>query len=244
MNIMQKIAALPGAKMSRAGSQITMCCPAHNDSTPSLTITEKDGKILWHCHAGCSQEDVAAAFSTHGIELYERKEPKRELTYAPVKKDRWTPDFELLLKRRPEFVWRYLDASGEKTLGYVCRWTGATGCKEIRPIIPCRDQDGHVHWQVRAMPEPRPLYGLELLAQHPDKPVLIVEGEKAADAGRNNPAFAGYIVITWPGGAKAVSKADWRPLKGRTVKIWPDHDDPGRKAAQEITKILMELNNA
>ena len=28
----------------------------------------------------------------------------------------------------------------------------------------------------------KPIYGLEKLAQYPDKPILIVEGEKAADA--------------------------------------------------------------
>jgi len=35
------------------------CCPAHDDTNPSLSITETtDGKLLWKCHAGCSQEAV------------------------------------------------------------------------------------------------------------------------------------------------------------------------------------------
>lgn len=34
------------------------CCPAHDDQEPSLTIREKNGKLLWHCHAGCSQDAV------------------------------------------------------------------------------------------------------------------------------------------------------------------------------------------
>ena len=35
------------------------CCPAHDDNHPSLGLSEApDGKLLWKCHAGCSQEAV------------------------------------------------------------------------------------------------------------------------------------------------------------------------------------------
>lgn len=34
------------------------CCPAHDDQTPSLSITERDGRVLFCCHAGCSQVAV------------------------------------------------------------------------------------------------------------------------------------------------------------------------------------------
>ena len=36
-------------------------CPAHADSTPSLSVTEKNGKILVKCFGGCSQDQVIAA---------------------------------------------------------------------------------------------------------------------------------------------------------------------------------------
>jgi len=42
--------------------QVIACCPAHDDTNPSLSITETaDGKLLWKCHAGCSQEAVRQA---------------------------------------------------------------------------------------------------------------------------------------------------------------------------------------
>jgi len=42
--------------------QYGLCrCPAHDDYNPSLSITEKDGRILWHCFAGCSQQEVYQA---------------------------------------------------------------------------------------------------------------------------------------------------------------------------------------
>ena len=40
------------------GSYGTACCPAHDDKNPSLSITERDGKLLVYCHAGCDQGAV------------------------------------------------------------------------------------------------------------------------------------------------------------------------------------------
>ncbi len=42
-------------------------CPAHDDRTPSLSVSERDGKLLTHCHAGCSQEAVWAALKDRGL---------------------------------------------------------------------------------------------------------------------------------------------------------------------------------
>jgi putative DNA primase/helicase len=47
----------PGAKPSGAGWMSR--CPAHDDNTPSLSISQgTNGKVLVHCHARCSLEDV------------------------------------------------------------------------------------------------------------------------------------------------------------------------------------------
>lgn len=42
-------------------------CPAHDDSNPSLQLTVKDGKLLWHCHAGCSQDAVREQLVADGL---------------------------------------------------------------------------------------------------------------------------------------------------------------------------------
>ena len=47
-------------------------CPAHSDEDPSLSIAERDGKILVRCFAGCSVESVVAALGLRMRDLFEQ----------------------------------------------------------------------------------------------------------------------------------------------------------------------------
>ncbi len=113
--------------------------------------------------------------------------------------------------------------------GVVCRWDNPQG-KEIRPAVP----DGRGGWQWRALPDPRPLYGLDDLTARPAAQVLIVEGEKCADAAML--VVPGLVSVTWSGGGRAVHKTDWKPLAGRRVVIWPDNDEPGAETAVAVAE--------
>ncbi|MER3481310.1 MAG: hypothetical protein C4327_12775, partial [Meiothermus sp.] len=42
-------------------------CPAHDDRHPSLSLTERNGRLLLHCHAGCTQQAVIAALRRDGL---------------------------------------------------------------------------------------------------------------------------------------------------------------------------------
>jgi hypothetical protein len=46
-------------------------CPAHDlgrqDKTPSLSLTEKDGKVLFHCFNGCLGETLLDALRERGL---------------------------------------------------------------------------------------------------------------------------------------------------------------------------------
>ncbi|MGY3496615.1 putative DNA primase/helicase [Bradyrhizobium sp. USDA 4502] len=42
-------------------------CPAHDDTNASLQVTIKDGKLLWRCHAGCTQEAVRDRLVADGL---------------------------------------------------------------------------------------------------------------------------------------------------------------------------------
>ena len=90
--------------------------------------------------------------------------------------------------------------------------------------------------QWKAPPAPRPLYNLPLIVSNPQEPVLVVEGEKTADAAAV--IFpVDWVVITSAGGSKAAKQSDWSVLKGRQVLIWPDNDSPGRRYAEDVKRL-------
>ena len=48
-------------------------CPAHEDRSPSLRITElADGRVLMHDYAGCATEDVLAAIGLTLADLFDK----------------------------------------------------------------------------------------------------------------------------------------------------------------------------
>jgi putative DNA primase/helicase len=132
----------------------------------------------------------------------------------------------------PSARWTYWDGNGE-VLGYVARYDPAGQRKQIVPWTWDGDRWGMGQW-----PVPRPLYRLQELEARSADPVLIVEGEKAADAAA---AISGpYVVTTWPGGGQAVSRADWRNVHGRKILLWPDADDAGIATMQRLAAMLAE----
>ncbi|MEN9861946.1 MAG: hypothetical protein RLZZ515_2428, partial [Cyanobacteriota bacterium] len=120
-----------------------------------------------------------------------------------------------------EHVWRYTEAF------LVTRFPG----KRIRPLW----WDGTA-WRWKAPPAPRPLYWAR---RELGAPVLITEGEKAADAAAQ--LLPSYAVCTWPSGCKAIDKADWQPLRGRDCVLWPDADAVGREAMAKLAGRLLAL---
>jgi hypothetical protein len=131
---------------------------------------------------------------------------------------------------RPVLAHPYRSAAG-LLLGYVLRveyWKDGQRRKFTPSLTYCQDAGGERRWCVLPMPRPRPLYRLDSLAARPDAPVLLVEGEKTADAAQA--LLPSMVATTWPGGAKAYHLADFAPLRGRTIVGVPDADREGRAA--------------
>ena len=146
-------------------------------------------------------------------------------------------------------TYRYEDEVG-KLLFLVGRYKlGITGAeKEFVPFSYREDPESGDHkWRPTAADIPRALYGLPLLKTCPLKRVLIVEGEKAANAARKLLADF-FVVITWPGGNSGVGldkegneRVDWTKLVGRTVVIWPDNDPQGFNEVAQVVASLRRL---
>jgi putative DNA primase/helicase len=94
-------------------------------------------------------------------------------------------------------------------------------------------------WAAKGYPDPKPLYGVEGLAERPTAPVMIVEGEKCVEAART--ILKAYVILTWAGGSGAVKKSDWSVLSERDIIIWPDNDEPGSQASAKLAEVLSRV---
>lgn len=164
----------------------------------------------------------APADSAGGAEAPEKKKRTEWEPVLPVPAEAPPPPVAHVKRGKPSHTWTYRDEQG-RTLGYTCRFETSDGGKEVLPLTWCRHAGtGAQEWRWIAFPEPRPLYGLDRLAAHPAASVLVVEGEKCADAGQAE--LPELVVVSWPGGGKAVDKAGWARLAGRKVLGWADSD--------------------
>lgn len=133
--------------------------------------------------------------------------------------------------------------NADRLLQAVLRYNHPQEPKEIRPLRYCgTDRDGCHVFSYTWIPGTKPLFGWDLLAKRLDAPVIIVEGEKAAEAAAL--AFPDMVAVSWLSGAGAVNKADVSPLRDRTVVVWPDNDDAGLKAAKQIAARALEVGAA
>lgn len=168
----------------------------------------------------------------------------------PVPGSAGEPPKAHIKRGKPEATWSYRGPGGE-LLGVIYRFRTSDGGKEILPCVWARHvESGAEEWRWLSFAAPRPLYGLDRL--RPSGLVLVVEGEKCADAARGV-LPAEVSVLTWPGGGKAVDKADWSPIRERKVIVWPDcdaqrdaqsqallpeHEQPGVATAERVAAIL------
>lgn len=241
--------ALSGGKETRLGEgQWKSICPAHNDSTPSMTITDgKSGKLLVRCHKGCSGDDIIKALRDRGLwPEYNPKSKNRDtwspLPIVPSSVNDPGPNKEHPKLGKPVKRWTYLNSNGE-LIGFVYRFEKMVEGKIDKvplPLTYCINDDKanpKHEWRWLSFDKPRPIYGLDLLEKFPDKKVGIFEGEKSCDAARK--LFPDYVCVSWPGGGKACKYVDWSPLKGRDITMWPDADKPGFLAMNTIAEILM-----
>lgn len=158
----------------------------------------------------------------------------------PIPEDAPAPPVAHSRHGKPAARWAYRDAAGAVCF-YHDRYEPKGERKQFSPLTLWRFPDGRLQWQFKAPTGPRPLLGLpELAAADPARPVLIVEGEKARDAAAL--LFPENPVLTWQGGAQAVSKADLLPLAGRECWLWPDNDLAGEKAMRDVAAALVAVD--
>ncbi len=242
-----------------AGPEYVVLCPFHTERTPSFNVNLRSGK--WTCR-GCNvaghdlislyaklnnmKNGEAASALSDGV----ASTPRTPTRAAPAKDD-WEPvvceEPQVAISLRhfkhgePAVTWKYYDADG-MFVGWICRFN-SPGPKAL-PYCRCRYtgeptqhyEPGKEYWRWHSFAPPRPLWNLPTALLLRNAPILIVEGEKTADAAQR--LLPDHVVVTWPGGCKAVTHSNFTPLTGRNVTIWPDADPPGIQAAWRIKGVL------
>lgn len=202
----------------------------NGDEGESLSVELQGNKAgLWHDFATGEGGDIFDLWkSARGcVSFREVLKDAGEYSGAAANTPRRTP------KRKspqggeawgtPTATYRYTDPTGN-IVAEIERYEWEKDGKKHKTFRP---------WDVARRkythPETRPLYNLPNVASAPE--IVIVEGEKAADA-----LIAQNIdATTAMGGSNApLEKTDWTPLKGRKVVIWPDNDESGKAYAERL----------
>ncbi|MWV57434.1 phage/plasmid primase, P4 family [Rathayibacter sp. VKM Ac-2754] len=199
------------------GGKYKALCPAHDDRTPSLSITWSDEKkkVLFFCHAGCTQKDVA-----------------REIGMT------WK---SLAAKMSQEAVYRYADEDDNLLYEVVRYGNGADKTfsqQRPDPTNPKRrigDMEGVT---------PVPFRLIELLgALSEGEDVWIVEGEK--DVLAMVQAYGDSMTATCNHGGADMWKDEYHSVHfmGSTskVSIVADQDPPGYRHARKVRDSLQRV---
>ena len=250
-----------GVELRKEGSRWVALCPFHTEKTPSFKVSpEKGDGGLYNCF-GCGAGGDSVEWLVKGRGLTKRealrlvKEPPASGTRSAApggERDRAPKDSSEAKEKQPPFVlglprnalsiWDYRGADGKLRFKIAKLPPGPDGKKKFWPYARAT-KGGKKGWVIKnPMDRDRPLYRLpELLAADRTQQVIVLEGEKCADA--TVKAFPAAVVSTWCGGTNARKKTDFSPLYGRDVLLVSDADDTGRKCMTTIAEELAAHNS-
>jgi hypothetical protein len=251
------LSRLTGVK--KMGDGYLALCPAHEDRSPSLSVTESEGgRILLHCHAGCETPAVLDALGIDVRQLFPPspgKEPQKKNRPSPLTDKQVQAMHEALLADEPllQYVKQTLkfneDVIKGSRLGLLVAGAHETRRWLVYPyqlngqwtFANCRSLDGPKTFMRVPSGQPTSLYRESTLVQ--DGTTILVEGERdalaalsmglAAEVGGE----AGASIVAMPG----VSLAQVTAKKLKTQKLVYlalDWDEPGNEASDAILKAL------
>ena len=205
----------------KCGGGFSAKCPAHDDRRQSLSVCERDGRLLVKCHAGCSAESVVSALGLRMSDLFpdERTnvnaDRRRVSPSNPAKKTIVCEYVYKNMDNRPvckkvrysdkSFVWLHLDERGMWVKGR------GGGMNKAHAPAPLYNQFDALTFET----------------------VFCVEGEKDVETLRrfNIPA------VSLPDGAKTKWQDEYTEwFSCRNVYIIADNDEPGRQCAESTAR--------
>lgn len=191
-------------------------CPAHDDKTPSLSVTPTEDRVLIKCQAGC---DLSAVLGALGLS-------ERDLFNDSTNGNGKSHLGEIVA------VYPYANESG-RTVLEVVRYLPKT----FRQRVPDRNEPGGYRWKVADAE--KVIYRLPqvLGAIRAGKTVWVVEGEKDVHALEAR----GQVATCNPGGAGKWRREYGLWFRGASVVIVADADEPGARHAMAVAEMLTPM---
>lgn len=191
------------------GGQYKALCPCHDDHNPSLSIAEKDGKVLIKCFAcGAGYSDV---LDTLG---FQRENVTPEQAFRPQQGDTFK-----------ETVYSYYDADG-RLIAQKIRTAKYPKGSWRRP-----DGSGGWIWNRKGVP-----FRLYVAGSLSSNAIFVAEGEKDCETLR---MLGYDAVSAMDGAGKGKWKKEYTgQLEGKSVCIFQDNDDIGRAFGMETARAL------
>jgi 5S rRNA maturation endonuclease (ribonuclease M5) len=115
-------------KARRSGTGWMAQCPAHDDHDPSLSIREVDGKVLLHCHAGCTQRRVIDGLKARGVWQPERTRNPRIVATYDYTDEHGKLVYQIVRYQPKDFKQRRPDGCGG--------WTWRMGARQVLYRLP------------------------------------------------------------------------------------------------------------
>ncbi len=236
------------SELERAGAEFRgkyFRCPFHEDHKPSAGIYMTEAGH-WRfkcqsCGASGSVFDVIARNEGKTIEQVLKAHsggPGPKYGGQKSSTERLAKTFKTIEELKAalpgtEAVYLYTNPDTNKPDMIVLRAQTPSG-KTFRQARPC----GAGGFEMKGPEKPWPVYN-RVRIRAADT-VVIVEGEKCVHALHEQ----GITATTSPGGAGKAGHADWQPLAGKNLILWPDNDKAGRKHMKQVEEILEKLEPA
>lgn len=249
----------PACICHRKSVQRLTHCPGHTDSTPSLSVQEKDGKVLFHCFAGCTQEQVLEALTARGLwgktsrgalgaQIGHAHTPGRNRSQKTIGAQE-QPQSSINTHINSGLSLVQLASAKRIPIERLKTWGLSEGKYRGAAFVkvPYRDiggvlvgvryrislQGDQFRWRSGDHPH---LYGLSRLNGFPGDYVLLVEGESDCWTAwlHGIPCLGIPGVRTW--------RDEWAAhLKGKRVYLWREPDAAGTTLVNTIGQFLPDL---